>query len=196
MAIGCNRAGCKTWVLHCTLPFLSYRFNSSLLYFFLCTVEMTALTPFPWSNILKSAEREKHGRERQQNQLCAGCSPGTESQPSCARGTGHHTPSHTSSFTLWTASGFLRDTVFQKETCFLFNRDRFLRKETTVSHFSWADRNTAAQGQAELHQGVPEAAHSPARGMLNSHWGRGKGHCVFKGNTFASERGKELKKHL
>lgn len=50
-----------------------------------------------------------------------------------------------------------------------------------------------AHVQAELHQGVPD---SPAQGMLNSRWGRAKGHCIFKGNRLASERGKKLKKHL
>lgn len=33
------------------------------------------------------------------------------------------------------------------------------------------------------------------RGILNYRQGSGKGHCIFKGNRFASERGK-LKKHL
>lgn len=33
------------------------------------------------------------------------------------------------------------------------------------------------------------------REILNYRWGSGKGDCIFKGNRFASERGK-LKKHL
>lgn len=135
MAIGCNRAaenpvsGDLNLSLHSAIS--SHKFNSSLLYFLLCTVEMVALIPFLLSNTLTCGEREQHP---------------TEGSAACVLGAWLAWPwdraqtlSHSA---LWMASAFLCDTVFQKEICFLFSRDTFLTKEAAVSHFSWADRNT------------------------------------------------------